>query len=172
MGLRKWCLWMMGFASPQGAMVMRFYPPFRDSKVRISFAKTIFAGLIATAGMSLVMLMAPQAGLSPMNISDLLAPVLGGSTVLGWVFQFLFGAALAVLYAAVFLHRLTGPPALRGLVFGLLSWAAEQAIVMPAIGIGFFSGSAELSIGSLFGHLVYGIVLGVRTRKFVGNAGS
>ena len=127
--------------------------------MRISFARTILAGLIATATMSFLMYVAPLAGFPSMNISELLASVMGGSAALGWASQFLFGVLLAVLYAALFIDRLAGSPAVRGIVFGLLSWTAEQVIIMPAIGIGFFSRSAALSIGSLFGHLVYGIVL-------------
>jgi hypothetical protein len=35
-----------------------------------------------------------------------------------------------------------------------------QLVVMPMMGMGVFSGSATLAMGSLIGHLVYGAVLG------------
>lgn len=38
-----------------------------------------------------------------------------------------------------------------------------QLLVMPMMGMGLFSGSATLAMGSLVGHLVYGVVVGAVT---------
>jgi hypothetical protein len=47
---------------------------------------------------------------------------------------------------------------------GLILWFVSQAMVMPMMGAGFFSGHAPQPImtvvGSLMGHIIYGVILG------------
>ena len=73
----------------------------------------------------------------------------------------MIGTMLALGYAAVFSSRLPGPPPLRGAIFSLIPWLMAQLVVMPAMGMGFFSGSAPAASGSLLGHLLFGAVLGL-----------
>jgi uncharacterized membrane protein YagU involved in acid resistance len=120
----------------------------------------VVSGLVATAVMTVIMLMAPAMGLPPMNIGAMLGSVMGGSLFLGWMAHFVTGTVLAIIYAAVFAPRLPGPRFLRGALYGLLPWLAAQLVVMPMMGAGFFGGSFGAALGSLMGHLVYGAVLG------------
>ena len=122
--------------------------------------KAIVAGLAGTVAMTALMLMAPAMGLPPMNIGAMLGSMMGGSAVLGWIAHFMVGAILALAFAALFAARLPGPPALRGMAYGVVPWLAAQLVVMPMMGAGFFSGSLAAALGSLMGHLVYGAVLG------------
>lgn len=57
-------------------------------------------------------------------------------------------------------HRLPGPPALKGALYGIAPFLLAQIVVMPMMGMPLFSGSAAMAIGSLIGHLVYGAVVG------------
>ena len=127
---------------------------------KLNIKKAIVAGLAGTAVMTALMLMAPMMGMPPMNIGKMLGSMMGGITTLGWVAHFMIGTVLAVIYAALFASRLPGPPALRGMLFGLAPWLLAQVAVMPMMGAGFFSGSAVVASGSLMGHLVFGAVVG------------
>jgi len=73
------------------------------------------------------------------------------------------GIAWALLYAAIFEQRLTGPDWHRGLVFGVVPWLFSLGVFMPLIGGGFFGlalGAGPLPIvGNLVLHAVYGVVL-------------
>ena len=123
--------------------------------------RAVLAGLAGTAAMTMLMLLAPKMGLPPMNIGAMLGSVMGGNVTLGWVAHFMIGTALALGYAAVFSARLPGPAPIRGAIFSLVPWLMAQLLVMPMMGLGFFSGSALAAGGSLMGHLLFGAVLGL-----------
>ncbi|HEX9049154.1 MAG TPA: DUF6789 family protein, partial [Anaeromyxobacter sp.] len=127
---------------------------------RLNWTRAIVAGLVATAVMTALMLVAPAMGLPPMNVGAMLGSVMGGSLFLGWMAHFVIGTALAVIYAAAFARRLPGPGALRGALYALAPWIVSQLAVMPMMGAGAFGGSFGAALGSLVGHLAYGAVLG------------
>jgi hypothetical protein len=122
--------------------------------------RAIIAGLAGTAAMTAVMLMAPLMGLPPMNVGAMLGSVMSGVVALGWAAHVMIGVALAVIYGAVFAARLPGPPAVRGMIYGVAPWLLAQVAVMPMMGAGLFSGSALVAGASLMGHLVFGGVVG------------
>lgn len=123
--------------------------------------RVIGAGLLGTLAMTAIgVFVAPMMGMPPMNPADMLAAKMGGSQILGWMGHLMIGTVLAVIYAALFVNRLPGPPVLRGVLFSLLPWLMAQLVVMPMMGMPLFSGSAALAGGSLVGHMVYGAVLG------------
>ncbi|HZZ84906.1 MAG TPA: DUF6789 family protein [Anaeromyxobacteraceae bacterium] len=127
---------------------------------RLNWTRAVVAGLVATAAMTALMLMAPRMGLPPMNIGAMLGSVMGGSLLLGWMTHFAIGAALALAYAAFFASRLPGPGFARGALYALAPWLAAGLMVMPMMGAGLFGGAFAAGFGSLMGHLVYGAVLG------------
>ena len=127
---------------------------------QLNWTRIIVGGLVATAVMTVLMLMAPAMGLPPMNIGAMLGSVMGGSLFLGWMAHFVIGTMLAIIYAALWVTRLPGPGFVRGALYGLVPWIVAQLVVMPMMGAGVFSGSFGAAFGSLMGHLVYGAVLG------------
>lgn len=127
---------------------------------KIDVPRVVVAGLAGTAVMTVLMLAAPMMGMPPMNIGKMLGSVMGGIDALEWVAHFMIGTVLAGIYAALFVGRLPGPAAVRGMVYSLVPWLLAQLVVMPMMGMGLFSGSAVVAGGSLMGHLVYGAVVG------------
>jgi len=136
--------------------------------VKVDFGKAVLAGMVGTAAMTLLMLMAPMMGMPPMNIGAMLGSVMGGNVALGWMAHFVIGVLLALGYALVFAGRLPGAPVVRSALYSLLPWLMAQVVVMPMMGMGLFSGSMVAAGGSLMGHLVYGALLGA----VYGNQGS
>lgn len=88
------------------------------------------------------------------NPPDMLAENLGGSMALAWAAHLVIGAVLAMIYAFV-APRLPGAPAVRGALFSLAPWLL--VLLMSAMQ-GMLAG--PMAIGSLLGHLAYGIVMG------------
>ncbi|MCJ7629293.1 MAG: DUF1440 domain-containing protein [Longimicrobiales bacterium] len=128
--------------------------------MRINLGRTVIAGVIGTAVMTVVGLyMAPMMGLPPMNPAVMLAGATGGNLALGWMAHFMIGVTLAAGYALVG-SALPGPGFIRGALFGIAPFLMAQILVMPMMGMPVFSGSAALAMGSLVGHLVYGGVVG------------
>ncbi len=122
--------------------------------------KIMLAGVAGTAVMTMVgLFVAPMMGLAPMNPATMLASVMGGSTALGWMAHLMIGVILAFGYALV-ASRLPGPAVVRGAIYAIAPWLMAQLMVMPMMGMGFFSGSAMVAMGSLIGHMMYGAVVG------------
>ncbi len=126
----------------------------------IQFGKAVSAGILGTIAITIVATFgAPMMGLPKMDIAGMLAGVMGGSATLGWVAHFMIGTILALGYA-LFQDKLPGPAVVRGALYGIAPWLMAQIVVMPMMGMGFFSGAVAPAMGSLIGHLVYGAVVG------------
>ena len=126
----------------------------------------IKGGLIATAAMTLLMLIAPMMGLPKMPIGKMLAGFMNLPVVVGWAMHFMIGVALAAGYILVLKDRMPGRAAVvKGIEFSLIPFLMAQLIVMPMMGAGLFSTNTPapmmMVMGSLLGHVVYGAVLGV-----------
>ena len=126
-----------------------------------NYGKAIVGGMIGTLVMTAVgVYVAPMMGMSPMNPADMLAMKMGGSLALGWMGHLMIGIVLALIYAKFVLGRLPGPAPMQGALFSVAPWLMAQLVVMPMMGMGLFSGSMQLAVGSLVGHLMYGAVMG------------
>jgi hypothetical protein len=128
--------------------------------MNINIGRAVLAGAIGTAVMTAVGLwVASVMGPPPMNPAVMLAGAMGGSLALGWLAHFMIGITLAAGYALVG-SRLPGPGFLRGALYGIAPFLMAQIVVIPMMGMPFFSGSTAMAMGSLVGHLVYGGVVG------------
>ena len=121
----------------------------------INWGRAITAGVLGSLAFSAIGLwVTPLLVVLRSNPVDMLAESLGGNLALAWAAHLAIGAVLAVIYALV-AARLPGPPAVRGALFALAPWLL--ATLLSAM-----SGMLALpmAIGSLLGHLAYGIVMG------------
>ncbi len=127
---------------------------------KFNLTSAIFAGLLAAAAMTMLLIIAPMMGMPKMDIGGMLAMFMGVPVAVGWAAHFMIGAILAIGYALVFVRATSLSGTKAGLVYSLIPWLMAQIVVMPMMGMGLFSGSMIVAGGSLMGHLVYGLVLG------------
>jgi uncharacterized membrane protein YagU involved in acid resistance len=136
----------------------------RESDMKQNLISIFKGGVIATAAMTMLMLLAPMMGMPEMPIGGMLAGFMGVSVWIGWVMHFVIGAALAAAYVILWKDRLPGSAVVKGLLFSLIPFLMAQIIVMPMMGAGLFSANTTaplmMVMGSLLGHLVYGAALG------------
>ncbi|MFN4218830.1 MAG: DUF6789 family protein [Candidatus Bipolaricaulia bacterium] len=130
----------------------------------VNWGRAVLAGLVGTAVMTIVAMMAgPMMGIE-MNVPKMLSGFMNVPIVTGWLVHFMIGTILALIYAAFVIDLLPGAPWLRGALYGLAPFLLAQIAVMPMMGMGFFTINAPntimLVMGSLIGHLVYGAVVG------------
>ncbi len=138
-----------------------------------NFGRAMLAGLIATIIMSIVQAMAPMMGFPRMDIAAMVGSMLGGNLVAGWIVHLMMGTILwAAVYAYIVEPRLGGAAWVRGLTYGFLLAVFVLIIGFPMVGAMFSSptpkpgflamgmGGAMGTMGVIFGHLVYGLVLG------------
>ncbi|MBI4420334.1 MAG: hypothetical protein HY560_05870 [Gemmatimonadetes bacterium] len=127
----------------------------------LNASRLLAGGLVGTAAMTVLMLMAPLMGMPPMPIGEMLGQFLGIGTAAGWAMHGVIGLVLATIYAALVAARLPGPTALRGAIYGFAVFLVAQIVVTPMMGGGVFSGgNVPMIMGSLIGHLVYGALVG------------
>lgn len=159
-------------------MAQKYDAAFADRKSDW-LGRALIAGFIATAVMTMVLLVA--FGIVVALGSD--SP--GSPLVFRWLWalahnvvtehaqtalpavvllHFVFGINWAVLYAAFAEPHLPGPGWQRGLLFAPLPWLLSLLVFLPAVGggmLGLGLGAGILPIvGNLVLHLVYGISLG------------
>ena len=135
----------------------------------MNLKRAVAAGLVGTAVMTCLMLVAPVVGLPRLAIGQLLSTLLAVSIAflpigpgVGWALHVAFGVLLAIIYAAAFAGRLPGRPLARGALYGVLVFVLAQLTFMPLVGAGVFSrGDVPMILGSLLGHLVYGGLVGI-----------
>jgi uncharacterized membrane protein YagU involved in acid resistance len=130
--------------------------------------RAIAAGAIGTGVLTALWLIEPSIGLPNIAVGQILSTFMSVSVAHlhvgvagGWIVHVAVGIALAVIYAGAFAERLRGPSAWRGAIFGMMVFIVAQVVFMPLVGAGFFSrGDVELLVGSLLGHIAYGVVVG------------
>lgn len=149
---------------------------------RPNVSKAILGGFVATLVMSTIIYMAPMMGMPKMDIAAMLgsmmsqqmpAPMSGG-WLLGMMIHFFQGTIIFSLIYTYLLYRiLPGSPWLKGLIWGIILWLLTQVMVMPMMGVGVFSANAPQRMmrvmGSLIGHIIYGVILGVIANGKVSN---
>jgi uncharacterized membrane protein YagU involved in acid resistance len=133
--------------------------------------KSLIAGVVATAVMTLVMFVAPMMGMPKMNPADMLSSMMGVPIVVGWIMHFIIGIVFAVAYVLFFnsLVKISNK-ILKGALFGI------AVFIIAQIGMGLMSlvfgempapeGSMVLTmVGSVLGHVVYGIVVALIVKE-------
>lgn len=127
--------------------------------------KAIMAGVAGTITMTMMTVVAPMMGMPEMNIPKMLGNFMDVPVIIGWFAHFMIGIVLAVGYAYVFYPKLFLAPWLKGLIYSVIPWLAAQLMVNPMMGAGLFAMNTPapmmMVMGSLAGHMVYGITLGL-----------
>jgi hypothetical protein len=128
--------------------------------------KGIIAGGVATAVLSLLMVMIGATGFEPqLELTRLLLALLDARTefTLGWILHVAIGSVLLGGLFANIEPRLGADSHTKGgVLYGLILWLLVMLILMPAAGVGYFGFQLSLlaPIVMLALHVVYGAVLG------------
>lgn len=139
-------------------------------------AAGMLAGLIATAVLSIVMVLNAALGWLPelsviALLAEVSAQVLGTprNLFVGWIEHLLIGTAL---WGALF--AVTNPlwrrnQVFRGIQFALMAWLLMMVFLMPLGGLGVFGAALgwEPAVATLILHLIYGAVLGYYYGRFL-----
>ena len=132
--------------------------------MKTKIQKSILAGIIGTAIMTLVMMVAPMMGMPKMSPPEMLSGMLGIPILVGWIMHFMIGImfAFAYTYLCIFKHKINNVW-LKGAVFGIIAFIFAQimlAIMGAMLPMPKMEGSMMLTmIGSLIGHIVFGMAI-------------
>ncbi len=140
--------------------------------MKSKIAQTIISGLVATAVMTGVGLMAPYMGLPKMNPAEMLSGMMGVSLMVGYLMHFMIGIIFAAVYVYFFNPKVhIESKFLKGIVFGFAVFVFAQ-VMMFIIGKMMPMPMPQdnmmlMMLGSLIGHLVYGIVVALIVPAYV-----
>ncbi len=132
--------------------------------MKTKIAQTIISGLVATAVMTGVGLMAPYMGLPKMNPAEMLSGMMGVSLMVGYLMHCMIGIIFAAAYVYLFNPKVhISSKILKGVLFGFTVFVFAQ-VMMFIIGKMMPMPMPQdnmmlMMLGSLIGHLVYGIVV-------------
>ncbi len=103
---------------------------------------------------------------SIIGVLPLIASTVNSSSAfVGWVMHLIVSMVIGVIFAFVFGRRINsyGEATSFGLFYGVILWILGALVLLPLIGLNVsFSGLlSTLSLVSLVGYLVYGLVLGL-----------
>ncbi len=123
----------------------------------------VAGGLVGSLAFGAMMAM-----MSPMMLTEMIPGMYGlEGGLAGWIVHMSHGAVIGVVFAALAsagplreYTGTTGGAAVAGLVYGIAVWASLAVIVMP-IWLGMPEMVPNLDMGSLVGHSLYGVILGI-----------
>lgn len=141
--------------------------------------QTVTSGIAATIVMTLLMMIGGAMGMPKMSPPDMLAGMMAVPVAIGWVIHFLIGTIFAAGYVFLFnnwLRKINNRTA-RGAVYGVIAFIIAQ-IGLPVMEAIFGGGNmpapegsmALLMIGSVMGHVIFGIVVALLVKPAISPA--
>lgn len=133
--------------------------------------QTLIGGIIGTALMTVVMMIAPMIGMPKMNPPQMLSMMMGIPIVVGWLMHFMIGIIFAMAYAFFFINLIkkVNSNILKGAIFGFAVFIFAQ-IMMAIMGMMMpmppIEGSMLLMmVGSIMGHIIFGITVALFVKE-------
>jgi hypothetical protein len=127
--------------------------------------QAITGGLVATIAFTLMTFIAPLMGMPKMSPPEMLSMMMGVPIMAGWIMHFIIGVIFALVYDYFFIDILKKIQNLivKGVVFGIIIFIVAQ-IMIPLMGLLFHAApmmgnKTLMMVGSLVGHVVFGIVV-------------
>lgn len=139
--------------------------------------RTILAGIIGTAIMTIVMVVAPMMSMPKMSPPQMLAGMLGMPVVVGWIMHFMIGIIFAFAYTYVIAPKVkVSNHFIKGALFGVIAFIFAQ-IMMGIMGMIMpmpkMEGSMILTaMGSLIGHIIFGMAVAKTVGETYCNSGN
>lgn len=128
--------------------------------------KGFVAGFVATAILSILMVIKTQAGIATgFSVIDVLSAVVErpGEPAFGWVAHFAVGVLLWGGLFAIASDLVPGTYLIKGVIFGVAAWLLMMLVFFPYAGHQLFGTDLGgiVPVATLVLHVVFGVVLGL-----------
>ncbi len=117
-------------------------------------------GIAGTFAMTMYSFVATHLHLPRYDMHDFIGGLFHLDHATTWLVYLVAGVVFAHLYQTYFKTRMPARAWMRGVVYSLGMWVVMQFVVMPIVGMGFFTGSISAALGALFGLASYGAMVG------------
>ncbi len=128
---------------------------------------SILGGLIGTAVITVLMLLADAVGIPGIDYGKMLAEFTHTTPLIGWVMHFIMGIILAFVYVYFFRDEFKGPFAVRGLIYSIIPYVVTMIMLFP---MSVMSSSATIDspgvfiVATMVAYFAYGYVMGAITK--------
>ncbi len=144
----------------------RISPTILKKIMKHSFLKGLIGGFVGTVAITIVGYLAPLMGLPKMSPPQMLSDMIGFSIAIGWIMHFMIGMFFGVIYATLFIKavRKIHSKVLKGTLYGIAVFVFAQIMIalissiMPSQQPPPTGSMVPMMMGSIIGHLVFGIV--------------
>ena len=134
----------------------------------------VSAGITGTITMTMIVLLAPLMGMPKMSPPQMLTDMMGVPVILGWIMHFMIGIVFAFAYVFL-IDKLLAKIFnifLKGMIFGIIAFVfAQVAMAVISMMVKEPSTSSDnvelIIIGSVLGHIMYGIAVVVTAKKML-----
>lgn len=154
-------------------------PVLKEKHMQRKIQQSVISGVVATITMTLLMVIGAVMGMPKMSPPDMLAGMMKVPVAAGWAMHFMIGIIFSAGYVFFFnnLLKKIANKIVRGSVYGIIAFIIAQ-ISFPVLGAIF--GDADmpqpegsmvlLMVGSVVGHVVFGIVTALLVKPIVSTA--
>lgn len=137
--------------------------------MKTKIQQALLGGIAGTAAMTVIMFLAPMMGIPKMNAAEMLSGMMGMPLMVGWIMHFMIGIIFATLYAFIFIKLLAATKSniVKGIIFGIAVFAVAQ-LAMTMMGkclLCMPNGGISMFIGSLMGHVIFGIIVALIVKE-------
>ncbi len=132
----------------------------------------LLSGFIATIVLSVLMVMKAKMGVMPdLNAIKMLAGMMHGPMLMGWVAHFMIGTVVWGLLFAALVNKLPGGVMSSAIIFSIGAWLLMMIGPMPMAGAGLFGVNIGMMapVATLMLHLIWGVVLGFSYQRLSQN---
>jgi hypothetical protein len=151
------------------------HPELAGAALRWGAAQRVVAGVISgiaggiVFGLMMSMMSAPTPDGGAMPMIDMVGKIVGFPTMIGgWLYHLFNSAVIGAIFGWLLGERVTGygSGAAWGALYGVVWWILGGLILMPVLlGMLPFApfimpGMLMVAMGSLIGHLIYGVITG------------
>jgi hypothetical protein len=133
--------------------------------------QALIGGIIGTAVMTFVMMIAPMMGMPKMSPPAILSMMMGFPVGIGWMMHFMIGIIFAMAYSFFIINlvKKVGNKILKGAIFGMAAFIFAQ-IMMAIMGMVFPMPPMEdsmilMMVGSIMGHVIFGITVAIFVKE-------
>lgn len=137
-----------------------------ENKIKTS----ITGGIVGTAVITALMLLADALGISGINYGKMLAEFTQTTPLVGWVMHFLIGILLAFVYVYFFRDEFQGPYPIRGLIYSIIPYVITMILLFPMAVMNTnqaINSPGVFMVATMIAYFAYGYVMGMITKPHV-----
>lgn len=127
----------------------------------------VIGGVVGTAVITLMMIIADALGMPGIDYGKMLAQFTQTTPLVGWIMHFVMGVILAFVYVYYFRDEFQGPYPIRGLIYSIIPYVVTMIMLFPMAVMGTgqeINSPGVFIVATMVAYFAYGYVMGAITK--------